>query len=474
MATETDATLVALHRFGLGARPGDPARIAGDPRGFVREQTARRDAAVLDDPSLEPGEAAFRTTRLAELERERERRTKVMTGGDMAAPAMANADMASPAPAKAKPAEPSVEQKLFRAEVAARFARLASAETTLAERLTLFWSNHFAVSVAKGNTVRVTAGPFEREAIRPHVLGRFADMLRAVETHPAMLFYLDNNQSIGPLSRNGLNSKRGLNENLAREILELHTLGVDGGYSQGDVTSLARIITGWTVASPDEDILHGGRFTFGPARHEPGDHAVLTRVYAEGGLDQGRSALDDLARHPATARHIAVKLARHFLADQPNPAIVDRLARTFRDTEGDLAAVTAALVDTPEAWAAPLDKLRSPQEFVIAGLRATGKVPEPGVILNGLGALGQPLWQPPGPNGWSDSVESWASPEGMDSRLDLAAQWGRQNGGLNPKDLLAALFGSAASRDTVQAVSRAESRPQGLAILFVSPEFQRR
>jgi uncharacterized protein (DUF1800 family) len=375
---------------------------------------------------------------------------------------------------KPKPAEPSIEQKLFRAEVAARFARLATTDSPLAERLTLFWSNHFAVSVAKGNSLRVTAGPFEREAIRPYVLGRFADMLRAVETHPAMLVYLDNNQSIGPSSRNGLNSKRGLNENLAREILELHTLGVDGGYTQTDVTSLARIITGWTVTSPDEDILHGGRFTFGPARHEPGQHAVLTRVYADDGLDQGRSALDDLARHPATARHIAFKLARHFVEDQPNPSVVDRLAKTFRDTDGDLGAVTAALIDAPEVWTTPLAKLRSPQEFLAAAYRATGKTPEPGAILNALNALGQPLWQPPGPNGWADTVDVWASPDGMDTRMDLAAQWGRQNSGLNPKDLVPALFGAGASPETAQAVSRAESRQQGLAILFMSPEFQRR
>ena len=201
---------------------------------------------------------------------------------------------------------------------------------------------------------------------------------------------------------------------------------------------------------------------------------MLTRVYADSGLDQGRTALDDLARHPATARHIAFKLARHFLADEPDPVVVDRLAKTFRDTEGDLAAVTAALIEMPEAWTAPLAKLRTPQEFLAAGFRATGKVPEPGAIVNALNALGQPLWQPPGPNGWADTVDAWASPDGMDTRLDLAAQWGRQNGGLNPKELLPALLGTGVSPETAQAVARAESRQQGLAILFMSPEFQRR
>ncbi|MFO1147899.1 MAG: DUF1800 family protein [Alsobacter sp.] len=493
MSPDPSAVLIALQRFGLGARPGDPARIAGDPRGFVRAQVQARDAAMLASDALEPGDRAYRLTRMSEMQRERERsRTAMLGASDAAGMAggmaggTAGATMASPAPSSAdtKPAaapgkpdakpEPPVEQKLFRAEATARFERFARTESGLPERLVAFWSNHFAVSVAKGNNVRVLAGPFEREAIRPHVLGRFADMLHAAESHPAMLFYLDNNQSIGPTSRNGINSKRGLNENLAREILELHTLGVDGGYSQSDVTSFARVITGWTVTSPDEDFLYGGRFTFGPARHEPGDHAVLTKIYAEGGVEQGRSVLDDLARHPATARHVARKLATHFVADDPPPALVDRLARRFADTQGDLREVTLALVDSPEAWDAPATKLRTPQDFVCAALRATGRMPDIGAILGALNALGQPLWQPPGPNGFSDSSAAWASPEGMNTRLDLAAQWGRQNGALNPKELLDAVLGPAASPETRQAVARAESRQQGLALLFMSPDFQRR
>jgi uncharacterized protein (DUF1800 family) len=491
MTTDPTAASIALHRFGLGARPGDAAAVSGDPRGSVLAQAGRREAARLERDGLEPSDAAFRSMRLAEMQKERERRNVAsmaasapsMAGGDMAAaPPAAAAIAPGPAPAPAmpagappaKPSEPPLEQKLFRAEAAARFERLAGTENGLAERLVLFWSNHFAVSVAKGNALRVLAGPFEREAIRPHVLGRFADMLHAVETHPAMLFYLDANQSVGPTSRNGINGRKGLNENLAREILELHTLGVDGGYSQDDVTSFARVITGWTVTSPDEDLLYGGRFTFGPARHEPGEHAVLTKVYAEGGVEQGRSVLDDLARHPATARHVARKLAAHFVADDPPPALVARLERTFRETDGDLAAVTRSLVEAPESWQEPLAKLRTPQDFVVAAIRATGKMPETGALLGALNALGQPLWQPPGPNGWSDATAAWASPDGMSTRLDLAAQWGRQNAGLNPRDLLEAVLGPMASAETRQAVARAESRQQGLALLFMCPEFQRR
>ena len=503
MASESRDVLVALHRFGLGARPGDIARISGDPRGAVREQIGRPQVASLTGEGLEASDRAYRLTRMAEMQVERERNRVAMLGPATVVPSTAGASPVAPPPApaaspgpmasggdmaggmmapaaapvagaKPKPAEPPIWQKVFRAEVEARFRQMAQTDNGIAERLVAFWSNHFAVSVAKGNNLRVLAGSYEREAIRPFVLGRFADMLKAVETHPAMLFYLDNNQSIGPTSRNGINNKRGLNENLAREILELHTLGVDGGYSQTDVTSFARVITGWTVTSPDEDYLYGGRFTFGPARHEPGDHAVLSKVYVEGGVDQGQQVLDDLSRHPATARHIARKLVAHFVADEPPQALVERLAKVFQDSDGDLGKVTRALIEAPEAWDAPLAKMRSPHDFVVAGLRATGKVPDVGSILGALNALGQPLWQPPGPNGWSDTAAAWASPEGMGARLDLAAQWGRQNGGLNPKDLLDSVLGASVSSETRQAVSRAESRQQGLALLFMSPEFQRR
>ncbi len=318
------------------------------------------------------------------------------------------------------------------------------------------------------------AGSFEREAIRPHVLGRFGDMLKAVEQHPAMLYYLDNQQSIGPASRAGQQGKRGLNENLAREILELHTLGVDGGYTQADVSSLSRIITGWTVAEPDKDPELGGRFSFAAARHEPGDHAVLGKVYGEDAQRQGEAVLADLAAHPSTARHIARKLARHFVADAPPPLLVDRLAKTFLETRGDLGAVTRALVGAPEAWSAPATKLRTPQDFVVAALRATGRPPDPGAVTSLLALLGQPLWQPIGPNGFSDLSAEWASPEGVSARLDAAAQWGRQNARLDPNALLDAVIGAAASAETRQAVARAESRAQGLALLFMSPEFQRR
>lgn len=383
-----------------------------------------------------------------------------------------------PAPAPhGKPAVPPVEATLFRTEAQARFDKAIRAKTGFVERLVGFWSNHFCVSVAKDNIVRASAGAFEREAIRPFVLGRFADMLMAVERHPAMLFYLDNQQSVGPESHAGQNRRRGLNENLAREILELHTLGAGSGYSQADVTSFARILTGWTMAGRDGRLGEPGTFVFNANAHEPGDAVLLGKTYPAGGMGQAEAALNDIARHPATAQHIATKLARHFIADEPPPATVARLARVFIKSDGNLRALAATLIDMPEAWSTPLAKMRSPFDYVAAIRRATGAGPagDPGQSLAWLTALGEPLWQPPGPNGFSDQADGWASAEGMKIRLDIAWQAARQVKDIgNPNDMLEALIGPAASPDTRQAIARAESKQQGLALLLMAPEFQRR
>jgi uncharacterized protein (DUF1800 family) len=378
--------------------------------------------------------------------------------------------------AKQKP-EPPLEYRMFRAEARARFDKMAAAPVGFVERLVQFWSNHFCVSVAKSGIVRVAAGPFEREAIRPHVLGRFVDMLNAVERHPAMLFYLDNQQSVGPDSRAGRNRKRGLNENLAREILELHTLGVDGGYTQADVTAFARILTGWMMAGREGRLGEPGSFIFNANAHEPGDEVFLGRTYPAMGLGQGEAALRDIARHPSTARHVATKLARHFIADEPPASIVERLATVFRDKDGDLRALAAALVDLPEAWSTPLSKLRAPYDFVAAIRRALhpGPMPDAGPMLGALAMLGQPLWQPPAPNGFPDASATWTSAEGMKLRLDIAWQAARRVKDIgNPLALLDAVLGPAAAPETRQAIARAESKQQGLALLLMSPEFQRR
>ncbi|MGH6836243.1 MAG: DUF1800 domain-containing protein [Methylocella sp.] len=484
--------LIALNRFGLGARPGSLAAAGGDPRGFLKEEVGSADVALVL-AELPPTNTALQQM-FADQERIREERERgakvvsaapanVMIATEPGMAAIANPSSPNPAKtngsaidAKPKPAAPTLEQKLFRAEARERLRKQTGAEAGYVERLVAFWSNHFAVSVAKGQFVRVAAGPFEREAIRPHVLGRFGTMLHAVETHPAMLFYLDNQVSIGPNSKAGQNRGKGLNENLAREILELHTLGVGGGYTQADVTALANILTGWTFAGREGRVAEPGTFAFTPNRHEPGAQQLLGETYAQEGQAQGEAALADLARHPATATHLATKLTRHFIADEPPPALVAKLAKQFRDTDGDLKAMSLALIDDDTAWRAPLTKMRTPAEFLIAMARATGFLPpDPGPVLGASYAMGMPLWQPPGPNGFADSVAAWASPEAMKLRLDVswqAAQRARDIG--NPMSVLDTVGGLATSRETREAVSRAESRQQALAIVFMSPEFQRR
>lgn len=460
LSADLHRAALALSRFGLGPRPGDLARAAPDPRADLAGEIEARLVPRPRGPDL-----ADTAEVLTALRDEQEQRRLAAT-----APAGAAQDEAKPAMAG-----PPLPQRLYRAEAMARLTGAITDEGGFAERLVWFWANHFAVSARKGGPVRATAGCFEREAIRPHVLGRFGDMLLAAETHPAMLFYLDNGQSIGPNSQAGQRRGRGLNENLAREILELHTLGVGGGYTQEDVTSFARILTGWTVAGREGRLGAPGTYVYNGNWHEPGAHVLLGRAYPDHGPDQGRAALLDLARHSSTARHIARKLARHFVADEPPAPLVDRLASVFRDTDGDLAAVSLALLDAPEAWTLERAKVRSPQEFLVAAFRLLGLRPaEPNAFLGGLAALGQPLWAPGGPDGYPDTVAQWASPEGLKTRMDVAARLAAQSGETDPSALVDEALGPLASKETRKAVKRAESRQQAVALLLMSPEFQRR
>lgn len=489
MSGDSRANLVGLNRFGLGPRPGDLARVGRDARGLFLSEIAEKRLTPLPAMAL-PGSreagSALRAFQEAErMAREARAARPAPSMTDMAAADGARSGQASsaapaapalpPAAIAARSAEPPFPAQTYRDEVRARFHAMLDPLGGLPERLVAFWSNHFAVSVAKGAGVRVFAGLMEREAIRPHVFGRFADMLLAVETHPAMVLYLDQQQSLGPNSPAGARRGRGLNENLAREILELHTLGVAGGYGQADVAALARIITGWTLVPANATDAPPGIFRFNGNMHEPGPHALLGKTYPEGGFEQGKAALEDLARHRSTAGHIARKLARHFVADDPPPALIARLASVFLKSDGDLQAVSAALVAAPEAWSAPAAKMRSPQEFLVASARALGRRPDVGQILQPLNAMGHPIWQPSGPNGFPDTVAAWASPEGLKTRLDVSAAIARQAAsGIDVARFLGDVFGDSISPETKQAVLRAESRYQAVAIALMSPEFQRR
>lgn len=478
MSRDPQSALVALNRFGFGARggaSGDFLDAMSDPRGFVKAELARPGGGVLiEAPGL------LSTAKLAQeafaYQRERKQARQAAAKAAKVAAAQGADEMQPEAAKPHAPKPPNIIQRTYRTEALARLQRAVLADCGFSERLVAFWSNHFCISATKGPLARIWAGAFEREAIRPHVLGRFVDMLMAVGQHPAMLFYLDNQQSVGPDSRVGRNRKRGLNENLARETMELHTIGVDGGYTQADVTSLSRILTGWTFVGQKGFLGEPGNFVFNANAHEPGSQRLLKKIYPAGGLAQGEAALADLARHPATAKFIATKFASHFVADDPPPALVARLADVFTKTDGDLKALTLALVDSDEAWHTPLTKIRSPYEYLVAMGRLLDRVPEnPGPYLSGLNMLGEPLWSPPGPNGFPDTNAAWAAPEGMKLRLDIATRIGSHIGNMiDPRDLVEFAFGNAVSPDTRLTVTRAATRQQAVALLLMSPEFQRR
>jgi uncharacterized protein (DUF1800 family) len=470
-ARGTEAAALGLHRFGFGPVGDQITAIAGDPRGAVLADLDRPGAGRLpvDLPSGAQAARAvfdFRAEKNAEQKlSQRALKEAEANGGS----AMMDAGNGAPQP-KPPNQPPPLPQQLVLNEAKARFDAAATVEIGFVERLVWFWSNHFCISADK---IPSMAGPYEREAIRPHVLGRFTDLLLAVESHPGMLFYLDNVESMGADSIAGINRDKGLNENLARETLELHTLGVRSGYSQTDVTNFAKVLTGWTWVQPSEPD-RGGEFVFNRRLHQPGEQTVLGKRYPDTGVDQGRAVLADLARHPATVQHIAQKLAGHFVADEPPPALVAKLAKTFKDSDGDLKAVATTLVTADEAWTPQRQKLKPPAEWITGVVRLTGtQATLPiGRIMNAQAVLGEPLWRPPAPNGYSDSEAAWI--DGVPRRVDVASEFAGRAASADPLALLDNSLGPLASPDARTTIARAESRHQALALLVMTPEFLRR
>jgi uncharacterized protein (DUF1800 family) len=468
MARDPDKAALALHRFGFGPRAGAIEAIASDPQGSVAAELDRPNAGQIVDPGLLSSDAAFRA--VFEFNAARAAQAKLARiGAESVEPSTEPAKGTAEKSAGDESRPVPLPQRLVLAEAKARTDAAREAGIGFVERLVWFWSNHFCVSL----DTSVMAGGYEREAIRPHVLGRFVDLLRAAENHPAMLIYLNDAQSIGPDSVAGINRGKGLNENFAREILELHTLGVRTGYTQADVISFAKVLTGWTFRSPVTDPDIGGQFVFIPRTHEPGAETVLGKTYPDNGVAQGRAALADLARHPATATHIATKLAIHFVADDPPAALIARLARRFRDTDGDLKEVAKALIAAPEAWMPQRAKVKRPGEWLVAALRATGQVGDIRRIVGAGALLGEPLWRPPAPKGFPDDNAAWL--DGLAERLEIANTFAERLGpGLDPAAVADIALGPLASVETRQAIARAESQPQALTLALMAPEFLRR
>ncbi len=456
----TKHAIIAANRFGLGARPGDLDRIGNDSRDWLIDQL--RGANTLRGlPASSDVIVSVNELRM--------RRREARDGDD---------DVVKTYTRRIR--------QYYVDQVTARYRNAAATDRPFAERLVHFWSNHFAVSADK-QPIPAIAGLYENEAIRPNIRGNFADLLKAAVQHPAMILYLDNQRSIGPGSTLGKRAKRfrpdralGLNENLAREILELHTLGVDGGYTQEDVTSFARVITGWSIggANPQGRFADGepGHFEFRENIHEPGAQRVLGKRYSQKGLRQGEAVLHDLARHPATATFIATKLARHFVADQPSARLVDRLASVYRENDAELLPVYRALVESDEAFDTLVTKYKSPHDFVISAFRAFDHVPTDGRFVAGaLDAMGQTAYRPGSPEGWPDTAEAWGGPDALYKRIEWSSAVANYAGSrIDPVEVGEAALGSSMSARTRQSVRRAESVMQGTTLLLASPEFQRR
>ena len=470
---------IAAHRFGLGE--ATLTAVQGDPKAWLLAQIGPADVA-RGEGLLTTDQAVAHVTAEAENRRMAKNPPPGMTAEQVLA---------------------SHYREVIAADVRSRFKTAALTQRPFAERLVWFWANHFTVSLTKGS-VRGLVGAFERDAIRPFIAGSFEQMLVASITHPAMLRYLDNNQSAGPNSALAQRAARraqsssadvteqrrtvGLNENLAREVLELHTLGAANGrteqldgYRQADVTALASVLTGWRVGQQTDATSR-----FDAAWHEPGRKTVLGKTY-EGGPEALRAALHDLAEHPATARFIATKLARHFIADEPPASVIDKLTAAYTRSHGQLSEVYRELIRSPEAWTAPTVKLKTPEEFVVSTVRVLGfgslntrleDRPGAGLLNNASGVIntqGQRPQTAPSPAGWPDKAADWLGPEAVWQRMEWATRVADRVGRtVDARALASASLGAQLSEATRSQIERAADGPQALALLLMSPEFQRR
>jgi uncharacterized protein (DUF1800 family) len=555
---DDEAIRHVLNRLGFGPGPGDIERVR--QLGLERYIDQQLHPERLDDGALEARLATFTTLNMSSrqlahdyflpaLEMRRQQQAAGRAEAQAAPGATAGAPARQALPQAGRTAQQGV-QRVAAELMQAKLLRAVESERQLQEVLTDFWFNHFNVFIGK-NMVRQYLTEYEREAIRPHVLGSFRDLLGAVAKSPAMLVYLDNWQSaapagqqadssdierrlndarLSPATRQRLQQRlqqmrqqarptRGLNENYARELLELHTLGVDGGYNQEDVVALARILTGWTIDQPRQ----GGGFLFRAAMHDTGTKTLLGRTFGPSGQSEGEFALDLLASHPSTARHIATKLATRFVADEPPASVIDRAAGVFLETKGDLRAVVRSIVTSPEFFAeeARRAKVKTPLEFVVSAVRATGaSVTNAQPLVAALQSLGMPLYGAQPPTGYGTSASDWVNTGALLGRMNFAVDLvaggrnlqagargqapnagpgapARPNAGRRLQQqagpirvdittlapgtndeaqvkVIDALLGGVASDATRQTLARAASPQQLIALTLGSPEFQRR
>ena len=448
-------TLIAANRFGLGASMADIKNAGANPKDWLRAQIKSYHPApkIL---AVQPGSAAL-------LKKAFETRGIKNEA--------------------AKKAANKVKRKAYLKTLRARVTHHVQTKQPFAERLVMFWSNHFTISRTRG-FIGPAIPAYENEAIRPFIFGRFEDLLLSAAKHPCMLIYLDNISSVGPNSKKGLRRGKDLNENFAREILELHSLGAQGGYSQIDVTNFAKILTGWTVSQNRNPLKKRktpvGHFEFNNRIHEPGPQIFLGKKFNQSGEQQGVQALKHIARHPSTAKFIAAKLVRHFVEDRPSEADIQTIARVFVETKGDLAAVSTALIELDTAWQMSGTKIKTPEDMIISSLRALPRetplsLPKRDLLFPALKSMGQEVFYAPSPAGWPDEAKAWIAPESLMHRIEWVREFSRHNAAaINPLDIFNNTIGPFASRKAKALIQGAPSRENGLALILSSPAFQRR
>jgi uncharacterized protein (DUF1800 family) len=476
----TIESTIAMNRFGLGVRPGQSQ--PDKPKSWLLDQLGLynpRPTMIAQLPArAELVQALNELRENSKIEREK-RKAGTMEDKNAAV-----------GEAQFNNYRKAVRDNYADA-VGARLHTALTSETGFAERLVHFWANHFAVSIDKITVVGL-AGNFEFEAIRPNIFGKFETILSQAVHHPAMLLYLDQAQSIGPDSplatriRERRSKEIGLNENLAREILELHTLGVGGGYTQADVTEFARALTGTTFAGLARGPVARwigadaapGTAVFVDAIHQPGGRRFMGKSYSQTGKGQSAAILSDIAVHPSTAKHIATKLARHFVADNPPATLVAKLEANFRKTGGDLPALYRTLIEAPESWAQHPPKFKSPWEWTVSALRGLNVSEIPGRAQAAAGLfnqMGQPIWRPGSPKGFGDMTADWAGPASLMRRIETAGRFAKLAAGrIDARILAKQILPGSLSPKTAEHIARAESPEQGLALLLVAPEFLRR
>ncbi len=482
-----ERALHALNRLGYGPRPADAAAIAAQGAGpwldrFLAEQLEPRRLPLPESLTARlAGMDALQLSQAELFDRYRE-------GVKAAREARREKSQGMTPDADALNAVRDKVRPLVAQAATARLARGLESPAQLEEVLTEFWFNHFNVYAGK-NAVGVLLADYEQRAIRPHVLGRFRDMLGATARHPAMLIYLDNAQSVvagyepPQRARRFLQARpelkarvpAGLNENYARELMELHTLGVDGGYTQRDVTELARMLTGWSLDT--RKALQGGKgdlFAFDPRKHDNGSKTWLGQTVQGTGQAEGERALDVLARHPATARHLAYKFAQAFVADEPPASLVQKLAANFTTTGGDLREFTRTLIRSDEFWRrdAYQAKFKTPYQYLLSSLRALDlPLGNPQNLLSALSQAGQPLFGAVTPDGYKNTAAAWRNPEALTQRVQLATTLGQRSG--VSAERLGATLGASVSEPTRRTLA-SEPPAQQVALLLASPDFMKR